>query len=413
MFIAHINDSLSGSMVSDNKTSRLLLFFLLLGAAVSQEVITLTQTNFEENVNNGIWLIDFYAPWCGHCKKLAPVWEATAKELDKESIDVKLGKVDCTSEMVTESRYKEGKAVKEYKGPRLQEALVNHCKRISSPSVQTLTENEALFRVDELRMKGVVMAIVGEATEAFKSVAENHLEVPFLSLPQSLSASLGEKYGLKSGDIAAFNDVNGDRPYVYQSGDLNQWVDENKLNIFSWLEMDNYPVLLDSGRPLVIGFLGRDEESKQLRKSLKSAAIEDREEGRRFVMCVMDVTKKGHMRFLEELGVTQYPSVLILTLKHELVYPYEGGSFTEGDMKKFLGDFSAGNLSSRGIGGLSGFLRRNLWFVVGGLVALLCAFIFGIYYFIDDDETVPSRREPQSLQPEKESEEVVEGKKDK
>ncbi|KAK5980667.1 DnaJ domain and thioredoxin-containing protein [Trichostrongylus colubriformis] len=38
------------------------------------------------------WLVDFFAPWCGHCVQFAPVFEQIAKVLDGK---VKLGKVDC------------------------------------------------------------------------------------------------------------------------------------------------------------------------------------------------------------------------------------------------------------------------------------------------------------------------------
>lgn len=62
-------------------------------------VQVLTNDNFKSLVRDSqdIWLIEFYAPWCGHCKKLTPEFEKAAKAL--EGI-VRLGAVDMTTDGV-------------------------------------------------------------------------------------------------------------------------------------------------------------------------------------------------------------------------------------------------------------------------------------------------------------------------
>lgn len=45
-------------------------------------VLELNESNFSNEINDGIVIVDFWAPWCGPCRKLGPVLEEVAKELE-------------------------------------------------------------------------------------------------------------------------------------------------------------------------------------------------------------------------------------------------------------------------------------------------------------------------------------------
>jgi len=63
-----------------------------------ENAVELKEKGFEDALKKGAHFVMFFAPWCGHCKRLAPIWDKLAEDYIKDEKDVVIGKVDCTKE---------------------------------------------------------------------------------------------------------------------------------------------------------------------------------------------------------------------------------------------------------------------------------------------------------------------------
>ncbi|KAB7501103.1 Protein disulfide-isomerase A6 [Armadillidium nasatum] len=93
--------------------------------------------------SDDIWLVEFFAPWCGHCKNLAPHWQKAATELKGK---VKLGALDATVNTIKASQYEvrgyptikffhKGE-VQEYDGGRTSDDIVRWALEKASSSIE-------------------------------------------------------------------------------------------------------------------------------------------------------------------------------------------------------------------------------------------------------------------------------------
>ncbi|ETV94014.1 protein disulfide-isomerase domain, variant 2 [Aphanomyces invadans] len=124
-------------MSSMGRRAAVLAAMVLLQVCVAQQVHVLTSKNFKQLVldSSDYWLVEFYAPWCGHCKKLEPEWKDAAKKLKAKA---KLGAVDCTVHQDLGQKYgiqgyptikefgKNKKKPKDYNGGRQARDIVGY-----------------------------------------------------------------------------------------------------------------------------------------------------------------------------------------------------------------------------------------------------------------------------------------------
>jgi thioredoxin 1 len=84
-----------------------------------EDIKHLAEDTFNNDIKNGVVLVDFYADWCGPCRMMTPVLEKVAKEVKGRAVIGKLD-IDSAQKIAAEFQvtsiptlilYKEGKEV--------------------------------------------------------------------------------------------------------------------------------------------------------------------------------------------------------------------------------------------------------------------------------------------------------------
>lgn len=202
---------------------------MALFAAVSvfaDDVVILTEDNFEKEIGQDRGaLVEFYAPWCGHCKKLAPEYEKLGASF-KKAKSILIGKVDCDEHKSVCSKYgvsgyptlqwfpKGSLEPKKYEGPRTAEALTEFVNNEGGTSVKiaTVPSNVVVLTADNFeevvldKSKDVLVEFYAPWCGHCKSLAPTYEKVAtafkleegvvIANLDADKYKDFGEKYGV-------------------------------------------------------------------------------------------------------------------------------------------------------------------------------------------------------------------------
>jgi len=172
-------------------------------AAVETEegVLVLTDDSFDEELKkHENLLVEFYAPWCGHCKKLTPEYAGAAEELGKRDPPLFLAKVDATEQKALAERFaiqgfptllffKNGEKT-EYTGGRTKDTIVSWVTKKSGPPSQS-TDCDGLAKAVEDNK--FVIAYFGKSegalyTEAHLPYAVSEDKIAFVNVEDEACA---------------------------------------------------------------------------------------------------------------------------------------------------------------------------------------------------------------------------------
>jgi len=302
----------------------------------ASDVLSLTAATFESTVNaEPMILVEFFAPWCGHCKALAPHYEEAATALKEKNI--KLAKVDCVDEAdLCQSKgiqgyptlkvYRNGEAT-DYNGPRKADGIISYMVKQSLPAVSEVTaETHDEFKKSD---KIVAIAYLSTSTDApaaeFSATAEAHRDDYLFGI--TTNKDVIATAGVTPPTIVvyrSFDEPKSEYPYPISSvskKDLEDWIKELAIPVIDEVSGENYAVYAGSSKPLAYLFLDPTLEDKDAHiAALKPVAAKYKSK-MNFVW--IDAVKFGDHAKALNLGEAKWPAFVIQDLEKQLKYPFD------------------------------------------------------------------------------------------
>ena len=322
---------------------------------IDEGVVQLTKDNFDtflEKIDSPV-IAEFYAPWCGFCKKLKPEYEKAA-ELLWEKEQVPLVKVDCTEEkevcdkfgvqgFPTLKVFNKGKVGPTYEGARTSDGIVDYIVRRKMPAV---TELKKASELSELKEKHGFLVISVSTSDDFKTAADSLRDsATFVSISEKLSKDVGKalETELKKNEIYLLTSFL-DKPVSFGKFTdveaLGQWIKPRTLPVLGDVTPENFKQYSDSELPLGFIFFGTEEDKSTVTTALKEAA--NKQWG---TVNFGFVDGKEHGDFAESLGLVkgEFPAMSIQNLKRQINFPYKG-KWDKKEVSKFVESFANGDL---------------------------------------------------------------------
>ncbi len=300
------------------------------------------------------------APWCGHCKALAPEYAKAAGMLADKGSAIKLGKVDATEESSlaethevrgypTLKFFRNGKA-SEYTGGRTADTIVTWVEKKTGPPAITMdsVEDAKKFVEDnEIAIIGFFSDVEGEAAGTFKDVAGSMDDFKF---GITASSDVGSEYSISGDAIVLFKKFdegcNDLTESLTDAEEVRKFVAANSLPLVVEFNHETAQKIF-SGEIKSHLLMFVSKESDEYKGQAETAAKIAKDYKGTVLFVTIDTDEEDHKGIPEFFGMKgdELPGMRMIKLAEDMAkFKPESNSLDEANIRAFVQSFLDGTL---------------------------------------------------------------------
>ncbi|CAI0554434.1 unnamed protein product [Linum tenue] len=363
------------------------------------KVLVLDESNFDSAISTFDHIfVDFYAPWCGHCKRLAPELDKAAAIVAESKDAIVIAKIDAEKyRRLADKHDVDGYPTlkifihgvgMDYYGPRKADLLVRYLKKFVAPNVATLDSDSAIKEFVE--GAGTFFPIYlgfGLDESTISNLAVKYKKKAWFAVAKGFSEDVMLQYNFdKAPALVSINPTYNEQNTFYgpfEEEFIDTFITQNFLPLAVPMNHDTLKILKDDKRKIVLTIVEDEleEKSRNLIKLLKAAASANRDlvfgyvgvkQWGEFADSFGDNGKKNLPRSVVWDGDEEYHVVL----GSERMEEEDQGT----QISQFLEGFRAGRTDKRQISGPSFMSFINS--LIGVRLVYILVFLVGVFMLI-------------------------------